>query len=122
MAQLRPHLSESEFVARVKHQASENGFKLAYLANGDILAVAGIRIGEWLAGDKYLEIEDIVTSEDARSEGHGGRLFDLVVDLAKAEGCAELRLVSNVTRYDAHRFYLNKRMKIRAYYFSMELV
>lgn len=122
MAQLRPHLSCDEFVVRVKRQGMESGFKLVFLAEGEkIVAVGGIRIGEWLAGGKYLEIEDLVTADDARSEGHGGRLFDRIIEMAKAEGCDELRLVSAVTRYDAHRFYLNKRMKIQAYYFSMNL-
>ena len=122
MAQLRPHLTPDEFLARVKRQSENSAFKLVYLAEGkDVLAVGGIRIGEWLAGGKYLEIEDLVTADGARSEGHGGRLFDWIVDYAKTEGCDELKLVSNVTRYDAHRFYLNKRMKIQAYYFSMAL-
>ena len=122
MALLRPHLGPDEFLAQVKRQAADLGFQLIYLAErGDVLAAAGIRIGEWLSGGKYLEIEDLVTSENARSSGHGGRLFDWIVEMSKTEGCAEVRLVSNVTRYDAHRFYLNKRMKIQAYYFSMEL-
>jgi GNAT superfamily N-acetyltransferase len=122
MAQLRPHLGPDEFLAQVKRQAAAWGFQLVYLADrGEVLAAAGIRTGEWLAGGKYLEIEDLVTSENARSTGHGGRLFDRIVEMAKTEGCAEIRLVSNVTRYGAHRFYLNKRMKIQAYYFSMEL-
>jgi GNAT superfamily N-acetyltransferase len=122
MSQLRPHLGPEEFLLQVKRQAADLGFQLVYLAEGgEVLAVAGIRIGEWLAGGKYLEIEDLVTSENARSAGNGGRLFDWIVDMARGEGCSEVRLVSNVTRYGAHRFYLNKRMKIQAHYFSMEL-
>lgn len=122
MAQLRPHLGPQEFLAQVKRQAADSGFQLVYLVQEvEVFAVGGIRIGEWLAGGKYLEIEDLVTGETARSAGHGGRLFDWIVELARTEGCHELRLVSNVTRYDAHRFYLNKRMKIQAHYFSMEL-
>jgi GNAT superfamily N-acetyltransferase len=122
MAQLRPHLSRDEFIARVKRQSMDSRFKLIYLADGEaVLAVGGIRIGEWLAGGKYLEIEDLVTADGVRSEGYGGRLFDRIVEMAKAEGCNELRLVSSVTRYDAHRFYFNKKMIIEAHYFSMKL-
>lgn len=121
MAQLRPHLDDpAGFLAQVKLQNSEGGFKLAYLKEDEVLAVGGIRIGEWLARGKYLEIEDLVTAETARSSGHGGRLFDWIVDYARTEGCTELKLVSNVTRHGAHRFYLNKRMKIECYYFSTD--
>lgn len=122
MAQLRPHLTETDFTSQVKRQAAAYGFRLSYLmADDEVVAVAGIRNGEWLAGGKYLEIEDLVTADGARSKGYGGELFDRIVELARSEGCDELRLMSNVTRYRAHRFYLNKRMKIQAYYFSMEI-
>lgn len=122
IAQLRPHLTEAGFFSRVRGQGAASGFRLPYISvDGVVKAVAGIRAGEWLAGGKYLEIEDLVTAESARSKGYGGELFDWIVDLARNEGCDELRLVSNVTRYGAHRFYLNKRMRIQAYYFSMGL-
>ena len=120
MAELRPHLTADEFLAQVKKQ-QEAGFRLVYLFNDEVLAAAGIRIGDWLAGGRYLEIEDLVTSENARSKGYGGRLFDWIADRARAEGCEHIRLVSKVTRHDAHRFYLNKRMNIEAYYFSVDL-
>lgn len=122
MAELRPHLNVEDFTVQVKRQAATYGFRLPYLIADDcVVAVAGIRNGEWLAGGKYLEIEDLVTADGSRSAGYGGRLFDWIVELARNERCDELRLMSNVTRYGAHRFYLNKRMKIQAYYFSMEL-
>jgi GNAT superfamily N-acetyltransferase len=120
MSQLRPHLELGAFLAQVKRQGENHDFRLVYLTDGGVVAVAGIRIAEWLAGGKYLEIEDLVTVDGARSEGHGGRLFDWIVDYAKAEGCDEVKLVSNVTRYGAHRFYLNKRMSIAAHYFSIK--
>lgn len=121
MAELRPHLVEGEFVERVRRQESLYGFRLGFLADGVVKAVAGIRIAEWLAGGKYLEIEDLVTSDGSRSLGCGGELFDWVVEYAKREGCDQLRLVSAVTRYGAHRFYLRKGMIIVAHYFSMPL-
>jgi GNAT superfamily N-acetyltransferase len=121
MAELRPHLVEGEFLERVKRQSEQHGFRIAFLADGEVRAVAGIRIAEWLAGGKYLEIEDLVTKSGERSFGYGGELFDWLVDLARGEGCSQLRLVSAVTRFGAHRFYLRKGMKIEAHYFSMTL-
>lgn len=121
MAELRPHLERDAFVSRVRRQERESGFKLVFLADEDVKAVAGIRIGEWLAGGKYLDIEDLATRDGDRSKGYGGKLFDWIVGYAKTENCAQIRLVSRVTRFDAHRFYLNKRMNIEAYYFSMAI-
>ena len=124
MAELRPHLAEKDFQRRVEHLAEKTGFEMAYLSDGgEVKAVAGFRISEWLAVEgKYLEIEDLVTSDNERSKGYGGELFDWLVEYAKEKGCTHLRLVSNVARAGAHRFYERKRMTHVAKYFSMNLV
>ena len=122
MSELRPHLREDEFVERVKRQGRQSGFQLVYLSVDDgVKAVAGVRIAEWLAGGTSLEIEDLVAAGGERSKGYGGQLFDWIVEYARQNGCDEIKLVSAVTRFAAHRFYLNKRMIIQAHYFSMPL-
>lgn len=121
MAELRPHIQPDEFVPVVKRLAEIAGLKLACLNDCEIKAVAGFRISEWLAGGKYLEIEDLVAKSSERSKGYGGELFDWLVEHARENNCAQVRLVSRVTRLDAHRFYLRKGMNLEAHYFSMDL-
>ncbi len=121
MAELRPHIAPDEFLLRVKRLAEIAGFQLAYLTDGEIKAVAGFRISEWLAGGKYLEIEDLVAKSSERSKGYGGELFDWLVEHAKEHHCLQVRLVSRVSRLDAHRFYVRKGMNLEAHYFSMNL-
>jgi len=120
MSQLRPHLSLENFVAQVKRQMNDSNFRLIYLTGNEIKAVAGIRIAEWLAGGKSLEIEDLVSTENERSKGFGGELFDWIVKYATQENCNQIKLVSHVTRFGAHKFYLNKGMTIEAHYFSLK--
>jgi len=121
MAELRPHIQPDEFLPMVKRLSDIAGFQLAYLTDGEIKAVAGFRISEWLAGGKYLEIEDLVAKSGERSKGYGGELFDWLVTFAAENNCAQVRLISRVTRIDAHRFYLRKGMNLEAHYFSMNL-
>lgn len=118
MEQLRPHLSKENFIAQVQRQMNDSNFRLVYLKDTEIKAVSGIRIAEWLGGGKNLEIEDLVAKDGERSKDYGGALFDWIVEYAN---CKEIKLVSHVKRYGAHRFYLNKRMNIIAHYFSLEL-
>lgn len=118
---LRPHLSRQDFVARVRGLQSDAGFQLAYLDDSGIKSVAGFRISDWLAGGRYLEIEDLVSGAEARSMGYGGRLFDWLVNKARSEGCQHLRLVSRLSRTEAHEFYKRKGMVAEAYYFSLDL-
>lgn len=121
MAELRPHVRRDEFVPTVRRLAEVAGFRLAYLTDGEVKAVAGFRISEWLAGGKYLEVEDLVVKSGERSKGYGGELFDWLVAHAAENGCTQVRLVSRVSRTDAHRFYLRKGMKLEAHYFSLDL-
>lgn len=121
MAELRPHVRPDEFLPMVKRLTEIAGFRLAYLTDGEIKAVAGFRISEWLAGGKYLEIEDLVAKSGERSKGYGGELFDWLVGHAGENDCLQVRLVSRTSRLDAHRFYLRKGMSLEAYYFSLNL-
>ena len=121
MAELRPHIQPDEFLSKVKRLTEIAGYQLVYLTDGTVKAVAGFRISEWLASGKYLEIEDLVATGNERSKGYGGELFDWLVKHGKENDCKQLRLVSHVSRFDAHRFYLNRRMIIEAHYFSMNL-
>jgi GNAT superfamily N-acetyltransferase len=121
IAELRPHIQPDEFLPMVKRLSEIAGFQLAYLTKGEIKAVAGFRISEWLAGGKYLEIEDFVVKIGERSKGHGGELFEWLVEYARMNGCRQVRLVSRVSRPDAHRFYLRKGMSLEAHYFSLDL-
>jgi GNAT superfamily N-acetyltransferase len=122
MAQLRPHLSEQEFVERVGRQRERAGYALAFVEDaGAVCAVAGFRISEWLAWGKSLYVDDLVTDEANRSKGYGDALFDWLAVLARREGCEQLHLDSGVQRFAAHRFYLRKRMIIASHHFSMPL-
>lgn len=121
MSELRSHIGPEEFLPRVRRQMEGFDYRLAYLKDGEVKAVAGIRISEWLHGGKYLEIDDLVSKSGERSNGYGGKLFDWVVDFARAETCDHVRLLSGVQRFDAHRFYLGKRMNIEAHYFTLAL-
>jgi GNAT superfamily N-acetyltransferase len=121
MSELRPHIKPYEFLSRVQRLAEIADYQLAYLVDGEVKAVAGFRISDWLAGGKHLEIEDLIATVGERSKGYGGKLFDWLVKYAEDNEYRQLRLVSSVSRFDAHRFYLSKRMIIEAYYFSMNL-
>ena len=122
MRELRPHLDAEAYLAQILRLQAEQGFKLARMSvDGNVVAVAGLRFGEWLHGGRYLEIEDFVTGEEWRSQGHGGEFFDWIVALARDAGCRHLRLLSGTHREKAHRFYRRKGMSLEAYYFSLDL-
>ena len=121
MAQLRPHLVEAEFVARVRRMQSE-GLHLACLEDGGaVRAVAGYRYYEKLFSGRNLYVDDLVTDGTQRSRGHGAQLLAWLSGQAKAHDCAQLELDSGVQRFEAHRFYFRERMHVSAYHFVQKL-
>lgn len=122
MRELRTHCDdEPAFVRQVQRQMRE-GYRLAYLESGrEVRAVAGYRIMELLFSGRTLYVDDLVTTERDRSSGFGSQLFDWIVEEARREECQALTLDSGVQRFDAHRFYLMKRMKIASHHFTIEL-
>ena len=122
MRELRPHIAtEDDFLAQVQRQQKQ-GYLLAYLeADGEIRAVAGYRYVEFLFHGYFMYVDDLVTRATDRSAGFGGKLFDWLVQQARERGCTHLDLDSGVQRFDAHRFYLLKRMKIASHHFSLPL-
>ncbi len=121
MAQLRPHLTEEEFVPRIRGM-QQTGFLLAFLSEGEMVrAVAGFRFLDKLHTGRTLYVDDLVTDSAARSQGHGDRLLDWLTQTARAAGCALLELDSGVQRGAAHRFYFRKRMTITSHHFALPL-
>ena len=121
LSALRPHLDLEEFLSRLVRMSESTGYRLAYLHENGIKAVAGFRMFEWLHTGKYLEIEEFTTKEEERSKGYGGKLFDWALGYAKDHGCKQVRLVSSVSRDRAHKFYLSKGMAFEAKYFSIDV-
>ena len=121
MQQLRPHFELASFLQQVARQ-QEQGYRLAAIEDdGDVRAVAGYRVIENLAWGRFLYVDDLVTDDAARSNGWGGRLLDWLLETARAEGCQQFHLDSGVQRFEAHRFYLLKRMQITCHHFALKL-
>lgn len=121
MVQLRPHLSASDFLAKVKDQI-QDGYQLAYIeVDGVPVVCAGFRYGLNLAWGKFLYVDDLVTDELQRSKGYGQQLLDWLLEQARINACAQLHLDSGVQRFDAHRFYDRQGMSKTGYHFAISV-
>lgn len=122
MRELRPHVPEADFVARVRRQ-QRDGYRLAWVADeaGTPAAVAGFRIGENLAWGRFLYVDDLVTRAEARSSGHGAALLRWLREHARARGCDSFHLDSGVQRTDAHRFYRREGLEATSLHFAQPL-
>ena len=121
MQQLRPHLVAGEFVTRIRRQEKQ-GYHLSFLETENrIRALGGFRIAENLAWGKFLYVDDLVTDEGDRAHGYGTKLIEWLIVHAKNQHCDQFHLDSGVQRFEAHRFYMNRGMRISSYHFALAL-
>ena len=126
MLELRDAGTEPEFVARVNDVQRPEGYRLvASFADGDdqAVAAAGFRAAHYLAWGYALYVDDLSSRPGFRRQGHSGALLDWLLEEARRLGCAQLHLDSGVgpNREEAHRLYLNKRLRISCHHFQVEL-
>lgn len=121
MSELRPHIPEGEFLSKVRGQM-KSGYLLAAAENGgNIVAVAGFRIGENLAWGRFLYVDDLVTSGKYRSKGYGSEFLSWLRIYAENEGCQQLHLDSGIQRESAHRFYEREGVSKSGFHFVEQL-
>jgi GNAT superfamily N-acetyltransferase len=121
MRELRPHISEEEFISRIR-KLEATGYKLAALRDaGEIVAVAGFRIGENLPWGRFLYVDDLVTRSERRSKGYGAKLLAWLKEFAAKEGCEQLHLDSATWRKEAHRFYEREGLRLTSFHFSVKI-
>ena len=118
LKQLRPHLSEETFLSDVRRLQDES-YRIAYLKNPDICAVAGYRLMEKFATGLILYVDDLVTTSEHRSKGYGKLLLDWLIKEAKNSGCRYLTLDSGLKRSGAHKFYRTHGLEEIAFHFAI---
>ncbi len=121
MSELRTQLKKDTFLSTVRQMETE-GYKLAFIEDGGkVVAVAGYRIYSNLFMGKHLYVDDLVTSENARSKGYGEQLIQWLRNVAKEESCNFYHLDSGTHRGAAHKFYFKQGFTIASYHFSEQL-
>jgi GNAT superfamily N-acetyltransferase len=121
MQALRPHLTHQLFLDLMQKMQAEN-YTLIYIEEENkVISACGFRYLTTLFDGRYIYIDDLSTLPEARGKGHAGMLFDFVVEKAKSENLKAVHLDSGHQRFDAHRLYLNKGMKIVNHHFKLEL-
>ena len=121
LKELRPHLTPDSFAA-VYDRGYPQGLRFtAAYDDGHCVGVAGWRIVATTAYLLKLYVDDLVTTEGARSRGVGRELLEELTQRAREGGCQLIDLDSGVHRADAHRFYMREGLTISSFHFARPL-
>lgn len=120
LSELRPDVAD--IGEQVLDQQAE-GYRIAGVViagQASAVAVAGFRVQTNLAWGRHLYVDDLVTRESFRGNGHGRALMGWLVDQARHDGCARLHLDSGVgdARHDAHALYHAVGLRITSHHFA----
>ncbi|GAB3054495.1 GNAT family N-acetyltransferase [Stenotrophomonas tumulicola] len=122
MRELRPHLADADaFTAQARRQAGQGYRLLAAWQGNEVKGLAGYRIQENLLYGRFLYVDDLVSTLDARSHGLGGQLIDAVREEAQRQGCAHFVLDTALGNPLGQRFYFRQGLLARGMHFCQPL-
>jgi ribosomal protein S18 acetylase RimI-like enzyme len=117
LTELYPSLEIEAYRNELTFMVQHNYSQVVVKESEAILGVSGVWIGNKLWCGKYLEIDNIVVSEKARSQGVGNMMVDYLVSKAQALGCTMMALDSYTTNFKAHKFFYNKGFGPKGFHF-----
>ena len=81
---------------------------LVAIRDDRVVGWAAVSVDEPFVEGFTAQLEGLVVDESVRSRGVGAQLLDAAEAWARARGCQELRVWSNVIRARAHAFYARR--------------
>jgi len=114
---LYPTLTEEAYRNELAFMVQHNYSQVVVKVDGIIAGVSGVWIGNKLWCGKYMEIDNIVVSEEARSMGIGKKLMDYLQLKAEELGCGMIALDSYTTNFEAHKFFYNQGFVPKGFHF-----
>lgn len=122
MRELRPHLTDvATFAAQARRQAAQDYRLLAIWQGDQVKGLAGYRLQENLMYGRFLYVDDLVTTADARSAGLGGKLIEALREEARSQGCAYFVLDTALDNAMGQRFYYRQGLLGRGMHFCQRL-
>lgn len=121
-SELRPHLKDKDhFTSQVEAQQKEGYTLAAIFDEGKAAACVGFRLMTTLAWGKILYIDDLITRDQCRGKGYGGKLLDYAIEQAKSFGCDQVHLDTGFARHVAHRVYVSRGFHFNCHHLALDL-
>lgn len=118
--QLRPKIPEP-YAAWIGCMLEEGAHLSALVEDGTPWTLAVWRVHHTTFAGISFYIDDLVTDEARRGQGHGARLLAALEERARHLGCDTISVEAGVRREAAHRFYFRAGLTITSFAFGKRL-
>ena len=96
-------------------------YQVVVFENESPVALSGYWINTKLFSGKYIELDNVIVSNQHRSKGIGKLLSDWLLEKGKSLGCKLAVLDAYVENFGAHKFYYREGYVARGYHFVYPL-
>jgi GNAT superfamily N-acetyltransferase len=122
MKELRPHLEYEDYITIYQESHKRDGYEIAAIeCDGAIAAVMGYRVLFDYVRGKHIYIDDLVSTEAARSQGLGAELLTFAEGIAKESDCKVLRLCTGIENERGVKFYEKNGWSKRAFAYTKHI-
>lgn len=120
--ELRPHLTEEEFVKRWKTQREE-GYDIAYVEfDNEVVAAAGFRVMNTMAWGRILYLDDLIALGSQHGQGWGTTILIWLQEKARRQQCDGMHLDTGYQRHAAHKAYLRNGFELICHHLAWKVV
>lgn len=121
LRQQNKSLTEEEYRQLLEKMLPAGYRCLGAFSGAALVGVMGFWVGHRFWCKKYMDLDNVVVDEAARSQRIGQKMLAWAQDEAKALGCHIMGLDSYTTAHRAHRFYFREGYVILGYHFTKHL-
>lgn len=122
LKELRPHLTFDSFRQIFSEAQKTSNYQIIGLEDETgLVALMGYRILHDFVHGKHIYIDDLVSKEASRSKGYGTILLEHAEEIAKENGCTNLRLCTGIENEAGKKFYQKNNWNLRAVVFKKKI-
>jgi GNAT superfamily N-acetyltransferase len=120
--ELRPHLTQVEFIRRWTAQREE-GYRIVFIESGEpVVAAAGFRLMNTMAWGRILYLDDLIALHTQQGRGWGSALLAWLQEEARALQCDGVHLDTGYQRHAAHKAYLRNGFELNCHHLAWKAV
>ncbi|MFT5861244.1 MAG: GNAT superfamily N-acetyltransferase [Flavobacteriaceae bacterium] len=117
LCEVYPSLTIEEYSTELDSMLPHNYGQVGVFEGDECLGMTGYWIGTKLWCGKYIELDNVVVSEQHRGKGIGELLFKYMEEKAKELNVTMLSLDSYTDNFKAHKFFYGQGYAPRGFHF-----
>ncbi len=122
LKELRPHLTFDSFRETLFEAQKTSNYQMTGIEDeSGLVALMGYRILHDFVHGKHLYIDDLVSKESCRSKGYGTILLSHAEEIARLNGCSNLRLCTGIENEAGKKFYQKNNWNLRAVVYKKKI-